>query len=425
MTLTLALTLLAVFIVTEGFFSGSELAMVSADRLRLKARAEDGDRGSKLVLEMLSKPSHLLGTCLIGTNISAVSSSTVVTAAMVHAWGDDVGGLLAVATLVPVVLLFGELIPKSIFETYANTLAPRVVFPLYVFSVLFFPALKLLELITDTLRRTLGVSGEGQAISREVIQNLLDNERTTALDEGDRELMLRVFEFSSATVEDVMKPLIEVVSMPESATAAEAIALMVEHGYSRMPIFQDRVDQVTGMLHHNDLLFLNDLSTPIREVARSAIFVPESKKIEELFQEMRRTRQRVVVPVDEYGGAVGLLTMEDILEELVGEIDDEYDERTRVARKVGPDTWVISARAEAELLDSALGFELPEGDFDTLAGLILVRLGHVPKVGEKILEGPWELVVHKANDRAILEVKMRRLDAPKRADRTASVERPG
>ncbi|MBK7758046.1 MAG: CBS domain-containing protein [Deltaproteobacteria bacterium] len=153
--------------------------------------------------------------------------------------------------------------------------------------------------------------------------------------------------------------------------------------------------------------------------------MPESKKIEELFQEMRRTRQRVVVPVDEYGGAVGLLTMEDILEELVGEIDDEYDERTRVARKVGPDTWVISARAEAELLDSALGFELPEGDFDTLAGLILVRLGHVPKVGEKILEGPWELVVHKANDRAILEVKMRRLDAPKRADRTASVERPG
>ena len=425
MTLTLALTLLAVFIVTEGFFSGSELAMVSADRLRLKARAEDGDRGSKLVLEMLSKPSHLLGTCLIGTNISAVSSSTVVTAAMVHAWGDDVGGLLAVATLVPMVLLFGELIPKSIFETYANTLAPRVVFPLYVFSVLFFPALKLLELITDTLRRALGVSGEGQAISREVIQNLLDNERTTALDEGDRELMLRVFEFSSATVEDVMKPLIEVVSMPESATAAEAIALMVEHGYSRMPIFQDRVDQVTGMLHHNDLLFLNDLSTPIRDVARPAIFVPESKKIEELFQEMRRTRQRVVVPVDEYGGAVGLLTMEDILEELVGEIDDEYDERTRVARKVGPDTWVISARAEAELLDSALGFELPEGDFDTLAGLILVRLGHVPKVGEKILEGPWELVVHKANDRAILEVKMRRLDAPKRADRTASVERPG
>ena len=425
MTLTLALTLLGLFIVTEGFFSGSELAMVSADRLRLQARAEDGDRGSALVLKVLSKPSHLLGTCLIGTNISAVSSSTVVTAAMVHAWGDDVGGLLAVATLVPMVLLFGELIPKSIFETYANTLAPRVVFPLYVFSVLFFPALKLLELITDTLRRTLGVSGEGQAISREVIQNLLDNERTTALDEGDRELMLRVFEFSSATVEDVMKPLIEVVSMPESATAAEAIALMVEHGYSRMPIFQDRVDQVTGMLHHNDLLFLNDLSTPIREVARSAIFVPESKKIEELFQEMRRTRQRVVVPVDEYGGAVGLLTMEDILEELVGEIDDEYDERTRVARKVGPDTWVISARAEAELLDSALGFELPEGDFDTLAGLILVRLGHVPKVGEKILEGPWELVVHKANDRAILEVKMRRLDAPKRADRTASVERPG
>ena len=425
MTLTLALTLLAVFIVTEGFFSGSELAMVSADRLRLKARAEEGDRGSKLVLTMLSKPSHLLGTCLIGTNISAVSSSTVVTAAMVHAWGDDLGGLIAVATLVPVVLLFGELIPKSIFETYANTLAPRVVYPLYFFSVLFYPALKLLELITDTLRRALGVSGEGQAISREVIQNLLDNERTTALDEGDRELMLRVFEFSSATVEDVMKPLIEVVSMPESATAAEAIALMVEHGYSRMPIFQDRVDQVTGMLHHNDLLFLNDLSTPIREVARSAIFVPESKKIEELFQEMRRTRQRVVVPVDEYGGAVGLLTMEDILEELVGEIDDEYDERTRVARKVGPDTWVISARAEAELLDSALGFELPEGDFDTLAGLILVRLGHVPKVGEKILEGPWELVVHKANDRAILEVKMRRLDAPKRADRTASVERPG
>ena len=396
-------------LVSEGFFSGSEIAVVSADRLKLKSRADEGSRGAATALKLLERPEFLLGTCLMGTNLSTVTASTAAAAALVQVW-DETGQVAAVALLFPLILLFGELIPKSLFQHYADRLAPIIAPPLRLFSLLFSPALFLIERATRALFALTGGDGEiHRTASREDIILLLEASDTVAIDEDDRELIQRVFEFGEGRVEEVMVPLIEVKSISDELTAREAIADMVQYGHSRMPVYNDRVDNVVGILHHHDLLYLENLDVPVAEVARQPIFVPESKRIESLFHEFQKNRTRVAVPVDEYGGAVGLITMEDILEEIVGDIADEHDADQALIVRLQDRVWLASARVEAEALEEETGFELPEGDYETLAGFLLRRLGRVPEKGAQVREGLYRLVVTDASDRAVLEVRVERI----------------
>ena len=252
----LAAGLVGVCLVTEGFFSGSEIAVVSADRLKLRAAAEGGSRGARTALRLLERPEHLLGTCLLGPNLSTVSASTVASAAMVSVW-PNAGQVAVVAVLFPLILLFGELIPKSLFQHHADRLAPLISLPLYVCSVLFSPVLFVIEGLTRLLFKVTGGEGEvHRAASREDIILLLEASEHVAIDEDDRELIQRVFEFGETLVEEAMVPLIEVASVSEEMTAREAVALLVEEGHSRMPVYEDRVDNVVGIVHHTDLLFL-------------------------------------------------------------------------------------------------------------------------------------------------------------------------
>lgn len=404
MTPQLAAIVVAICLVTEGFFSGSEIAVVSADRLKLKTKAEAGSRGAKLALSLLAKPERLLGTCLMGTNLSTVTASTAATAALVTVL-PDAGEALTVAILFPLILLFGELIPKSIYQHYADRLAPIIAYPLSFTSTLLFPFLVVLEATTRLLT---GNQETTRTVTREDIVLLLDRSDEVRIDKEDRDLIQRVFEFGEATVEDAMQPLIKVSGLPQSATAREAIQLMVEKGHSRIPVFDQRVDRITGIVHHNDLLYCDDLSQPLSSLARTPFFVPETKGLEALFVEFNSRRQRIAVPVDEYGGAVGLITMEDILEEIVGDIGDETDTRVQAIRKIGHQCWAANARVERQLLLDKTGFDLPDGDYETLAGFVLARLGHVPKVGERVTQGMFLLEVSRASDRAIQEVTLTR-----------------
>ncbi|MED5373128.1 MAG: hemolysin family protein [Myxococcota bacterium] len=405
MSPVLAASIVGVCLLTEGFFSGSEIAVVSADRLKLKTQAEAGHKGSQLALKLLERPERLLGTCLIGTNLSTVTASTAATAALVTALPDAFEAI-TVAILFPLILLFGELIPKSIYQHYADRLAPVISLPLSVASTALFPALVVLEWLTRLM--TGGQENTTRPVTREDIVLLLEGSDEVRIDQEDRELIQRVFEFGEAVVEDAMKPLIEVSALPETATARDAVEMMVSRGHSRIPVFDERIDRVTGIVHHSDLLHNSSLDQPLRELARPPFFVPESKDLEALFVEFNNRRQRIAIPVDEYGGAVGLITMEDILEEIVGDIGDETDKKVRAVRQIGPHSWLARGRVETELLLERTGFEIPEGYYETLAGFILSRLGHVPVVGETLQEGEFTLEVTRASDRAILQVKLQR-----------------
>ena len=411
MTLPTALVAIAICIALEGFFSGSEMAMVSADRLKLRQRAAEGRHGAVLVLRMLERPERVLGTCLIGTNLCVVTAATIAT----HQAASQETlepALLASLLLTPVVLILAEMVPKSIYQFHADLLAPIVARPLLWISWLFTPGLWIVQALDRLLRRIVPASeGVGdQPVSREEIRLLVDSEERGTIDDDERQLIRKVLEFSDISVEEAMVPLIEVHAIPEHATVLEAARKMVATGYSRLPVFRGRIDDIIGVVVHRDLLFAEDLEAQVGSLLRKVPYVPESKPVEALFAEFQRDRERLAVVVDEYGGATGVISTEDILEEIVGEIEDEFDRDPIHIERVNDRQWVADGRAEVELIEAEVGLKLPEGDFETLAGFILSRTGRIPVVGTRIVWQGWRLTVSKATDRVIQEVTITRLE---------------
>jgi len=414
MTLGFAVILLLGCILMQGFFAGSEIALMGADRLVLKSKADGGDAASARVLAVLERPSRLVSTCLTGVAVATVTGTTafawIVENALAAAGRSGDSSTWLVALLFPpITVIFCELIPKSLFHQYATLLAPRVVVPIVAIATVLRPMLWVTEGITRGLMRALGMKdGDGHpSVRREDIQLLIDNSPSGDIRAEEREMILRVFSFSEKLVQDAMVPLIEVVAVPETATVAEAVAVAAEQGFSRLLVYRKRIDRIVGVVMHSDLMFAADAAVLVGTIMHEVVYVPETKRVDELFIELRRKRQRLAVAVDEYGGGVGLISIEDILEELVGDIEDEFDRRRPLVRRSGENEWSASGRVEAEALREITGFEMPEGDYETVAGFLLGRLGHVPAAGEKVLCQGWTLEVTKANERAILEVTLR------------------
>jgi CBS domain containing-hemolysin-like protein len=403
MTLGLAAAIVLACVVVQGFFSGSEIALVSSDRIRLQAAAKAGHRGAAVALELLQNPARMLGTCLLGTNLSLITATTVATAAVTEQL--QLPATAAALFVVPLTLTLGEMVPKAVYQHHADRVAPVVAGPLRLVAWLAAPALFVLERAS----RVIGHADEGQGMAREELRLLLDGAQVAAdISPTDRQLLQRVLTFSEASVEDLMVPLIDTIGVPEDAPLAESARRMTESGHSRLPVYRGRVDRIVGIVLHQDLLAAPDWAAPTSAVARAPLFVPETKKADQLLVDMRRNRQRMAVAVDEYGGAVGIITIEDLVEEIVGQIEDESDRGTPHVRRVGEREWVAAGRAERDAIEAATGLQLPEGDFETIAGFLLSALGRVPLTGEQYTEGRYLLTVQKASERAILEVRVRR-----------------
>jgi putative hemolysin len=410
-----AIGAILICLLLEGFFSGSEMAMVSASRLELRARADAGHPGAIRVLELMERPERVLGTCLIGTNLCVVSSATIATAlAASHGFSEP--ALLASLTLTPLVLILAEMVPKTIYEHHADLLAPIVARPLAWAAVLFTPGLLVVQLADRLMMRLASEPEGGQegGVSREELRLLMDSEKQGSIDEDERDMIRKVLEFSDISVREAMVPLIEVKALPESATVREAAQHMVITGLSRLPVYHARVDNITGVVVHRDLLFAEDLDAPVSTVQRKVPYVPETKSLEDLFSELRSSRQRFAVVVDEYGGATGVITTEDILEEIVGEIEDEFDRGSVNIQRVDDRRWICDGRAELAHLEEAVDLALPEGDYETVAGFMLAKLGRIPSVGERVVLGGWRLVVTKGTDRVIQEVTLTKLEPGKK-----------
>ena len=388
----------------SGFFSGSEIALVSADRMKLRADAERGRRGSILALQMLQNPTRMLSTCLVGTNLVAICIATLGTQLVLT--NTNVHPSLAFLLVVPVTLTFGEMIPKAVYQHHADTLVPYIVIPLRLLSWVLSPALWLF----DRIARLAGGAGHDERpVTRADIQVLLDATDDPNLSDADKAMIRRVFEFTEAVVEDAMVPLIHVVAVPEDITVADAAARMIESGHSRLPVYRERVDDITGVVLHQDLMNEGDWTKPISQIARPPLFVPESKRVDHLLLDLRRARLRMAVAVDEYGGSVGIITVEDLLEEIVGDIEDELDREKARVRRVGEREWLALGHAEREHLADQVGLDLPDGDYETIAGFILSQTGRIPKAGEQVEAQGHLLTVNKANERAIQEVHIRRI----------------
>jgi len=303
----------------------------------------------------------------------------------------------------PLTVAFGEALPKTVFHHHATALAPTLARPLAIAQFAFAPLLWVSELWSTRLRRML--RDPGDKITRaDIVQMFEDG--SPSIDPHEHRLITNLFWLREVTVEDCMTPLVEVHMLPTEARCGEAVDLAVRCGHSRIPVYQDRVDNVAGVLNITDLLWDVPDSRDVREVMQRARFVPESKRADDLLHEMRRNRERIVVVVDEYGGSVGIVTIEDLLEEFIGEIHDERDAHAPGIRRLGERSWRVPARTEIEPLALAIGRPIPEGDYDTVAGLLLTHLGRIPLVGEVCEVDGLVFRVEESTDRAIVSVHL-------------------
>jgi len=396
------------FLVMEAFFSGSEMAIVNCDKLKIRSEASRSVAGAKLVERMLENPAWLLGTTLVGTNLAVVSNTILVTLLMIDCFPHR-GEFYAVLLMSPLIMFWGEILPKTLFQQRADFLAPLVIYPLYAASRLFAPILWLITVIPRAIpgaASNMDETGVG-ILEREDLKLLLRlPQNGSDILKEERKMVDRLIELSGKKVDDVMIPLVDVAAVPEKATLNEAVALMVEKGHSRLPVFRERIVNIVGLLYHFDLLLEKDRSARLASLARPAFYVPETKQVYELLLDMKKSGNSMAIAVDEYGGATGIITVEDILEEIVGEIEDEYDPERSLYTKIGPSAYLLDSRIEIDHLNERLQVNLPEGTYETLGGLLMSHIGRIPEEGEILRLRNLVFTVEKATPRSIKKVRL-------------------
>ncbi|MEK6578824.1 MAG: hemolysin family protein [Bdellovibrionota bacterium] len=405
----------------EGLFSGAEIALLSADKLVLKKHSKHGDSGAKLALELATYPERILSTTLLITSFCVVMISGLVTLYLLQVHPKH-GDLIAVLVTSPIIVILGELIPKTLFQQNANRLAPRVALPVYWAYWLFYPITRLLSSYTTRLSRMVGpleelVSGKHRTTRDELKALLSYGKRESEIKTSEKRIIKRIFDFKDSEAKHALIPLVKVEAIDEEATVKEALERFEHHRHSRMPVYADRIDNIVGVLEAQDLFSATDLNQPIRLYITPAQYVAEAQALEDLMQEMRLEDTELVVIVDEHGGAVGILTFEDIVEEIVGEIADEFDSEALPYKELSDKRWLIQARMEIIRLNEALKLEIPEGDYETLGGFLLQQFGRIPEPKDELYfstpSGSLKFTVSKATDRQIESVLIERLDEEK------------
>lgn len=414
MSLAVLLASLFAALVIEGFFSGSEMALISADKLALHKQAQAGNRGAKLALKLMARPETVLATTLVGTNICVALQAILTTIYTFKQLGPSYE-LYSVLMLSPLILIFGELLPKTIFQRYSERLAPRVATPLQIAHWAFLPMTWALGKYTAWLSRKLLpleeiVTGRQRHSHREELRYLLTyGQKETSLKSSERRMIKRILDFSKAEARNALLPLIKVDMIEDTLTVGEALEAFTRHGHSRLPVYHERVDNVVGVLHLFDLFSEQDLSKPVTSIMQPAYYAPESQQLEKLLFTMQKRGIQMAIVVDEYGGAVGVVTLEDILEEIVGEIKDEYDHDTSLYRELNPGEYLIQGQMEISVINEALKLSLPRGDYETLAGFLLQQFDRIPEEGDELYYGDLKFVIRKASRRVIQAVYVGRI----------------
>jgi CBS domain containing-hemolysin-like protein len=405
------LAVLVVFLpllLLEGFFAAAEISLISANYRRLKHRAEEGHRGARMALRLLDRPERMVATCLVGANLAEISNTILVTAVLIQ-WMGAWGELGAMALLPLLILLLAEVTPKSIGRQYPTRMAQGLAPFLWVISWLIYPITLIFATVSRIVLWMTGASKTSELpfVTREDLSLVVKKSGPEVdLETTERQIINRILRFSLRTIQDAMVPLVRVAAIPDTATVAQALEEFRTTRFSRLPVYHRRIDNLVGLLHDIDLLGEEVSAQSIKPFVRPVHYVPEIKKIDRLLPEMQRQGIHLAAVVDEYGGTVGIVTIEDLLEEIVGEIDDEFDQAVSPYRKLGENHFLINARMEVEALNEALHLDLPLGDYDTLAGFIISQLGDLPRSGEQVRWNNLRFVVRLAEARSVKEVEL-------------------
>ncbi|WP_163328373.1 hemolysin family protein [Desulfurobacterium thermolithotrophum] len=409
-----ALFFILLCVLSEGFFSGSEIAIVSLPKVELKKRLQKGDKAAKLLNKLLSEPEKLLTTTLIGTNLSTVTGSTIYATLIL---GDIIKvfpqlsaypELVTVLTFTPITLTFGELIPKSLFQKYSHQIAFKIVYPIYLFYYLFKPISFVVMTFAKTFAKLVGAESEQNPfVTKEELQLLVESSSRFPVEKTERNILKNILKLREKTVGDIYVPLLNVVAVNENAPVKSALSLLEKSGFSKLPVYRKRFDDIVGYISIGDLLNTESGEIPVKELMKPILVFPEYMSIFDALKEFRKSGDQMAIVVDEYGSTLGILTLEDILEEIVGRIEDEFDKSKLSITKKGNEI-LADGSVEIEELNKLLKKPLPKSpDYVTVAGLILSKLGRFPKKREKIDLETAEIIVEDVEKKRIKKVKVK------------------
>ena len=405
MTLWVALVVLVAF---SAFFSASETAFSSLNQIRLKSRAEDGDSSAARVLNMAEQYDKLLSTILIGNNIVNIAAASIGTILFTRMLGAERGATVSTIVLTIIVLIFGEVTPKSL----AKEMPEKVATAVSPFLVLLMALMTPLTWLFTQWKKLLGHfvhSGEADTITEgELMTMVSEAENDGELTDRESELIRSAIEFDDVEVEEILTPRVDVVAVEDDIPLEELAQTFAESGYSRLPVYHGTIDNIIGVVHEKDFYIARlKKATKIDDLVVPTLYTTGSTQISQLLRTLREQHHHLAVVVDEYGGTEGIITLEDILEELVGEIWDEHDEVTEDFRKQSDGSWLVSGSASVDDLYEEL--DLPEEediDSNTVNGLVQEKTCHLPKVGDRFTLGEYDGVVTRTAKRRVTEVRL-------------------
>jgi magnesium and cobalt exporter, CNNM family len=398
----------AACLLVQAFTVGAEAAIGACNRGRLRQRVLAGSRAAKLAERLASRPQVALATTLLTASLSSLVA-VLVSALFLRGRGAPMAVAVAV---VPPMLVLGQVVPKALAQAWADRLVVAIAPPLTLLSWALRPAVLVVSGFAGVLTRLLRIDRRRTFVSRDELALLIESEPETdkpGIEADEREMIANVFELGEYRARDLMVPLSEVTALPEDATLGEVATEVADKQHSRLPIYRGRVDDIVGIVHVFDLLQAgpDKRARAVSTVARQATYVPESMKATELMRQLQADGQHIAVVVDEYGGAVGIVTVEDLLETIVGEIDDEYDDEPAAMKAERPGVWRALAKTAVARVNQELGVSLPESDdYETLAGLLIEHFRRIPDRGETMTVAGVELEIVDASDRAIEIVRI-------------------
>jgi len=411
---TLYLVLLIICLFLSAFFSGSETAFIALQRVRVQHLVDTKVRGARRVAKMMEKPEKFLSTVLLGNNLVNTAAAALATFLAIRFWGDQWGVVIATVVVTVLLLIFCETTPKTIATRHAEKLSLAVIGPIEALSWLFTPFVFVLSWIASGFARIFGGKTMPHSLaSEEEIRTMISmGHKEGSVEEEEATMLHKVFDFGNRPVLEVMVPRTEVIWVTKGTTIADFLKLYAENPLSRFPVYEDNIDNVIGILAVKDILMaqakeqINDKST-VDELIRPAYFTPETKRVSELFNEMKDKNYRITVVVDEFGGTAGIVSLSGLMEEIVGPVGDELATIEKEYESIDEYTFQIDGGMRVEEANEEMGLGLPEGeDYETVAGFILELLGHIPREGERLKYKTLKIVITEMRGMKIEKIRL-------------------
>jgi len=405
---------LAVLIGLSGFFSGLEVALVGIRKSKVVQLYKEGKKGSKALHKLKMNPSWMMSSVNLGNNLVNVGASALATSTAIRLFGNDGLGI-AVGVMTFLILIFGEITPKTYCNANSTRIALRYAPVLLAFSYTFYPVVKFFEIITKGVVKITGSSHTPPPITEEDIRGVIDQGlEEKALEKDEMELVHGALKFDDTVIRSVMTPRTKMFSLNSKMLLSEALPQINQKGYSRIPIFKDSADDVVGFIHVRDVLKeleKNNKLVTLEEIARKPVFASQEKMVSSLLKEMKGRKTHMAIVIDEHGGVEGLVTLEDLLEEIVGEIEDETDlTRPKGYERIDQDTIITNGDIEIDIINEIFKTKVPEGDdYASLNGLLHERLQDIPQEGDKVEVDNLRIIVEKVSKNIPQKIRIERI----------------